>query len=309
MCVNAHCRPLSTPATQHRLGLNGSVAIVGAPSARGQPKKGVELGPNELRSANLENRLAGIGWNVADKGDVVLKDGQNIGNHAQQLAREVHHNASEGSFVLTLGGDHSISIGSGAGALLARPDLGVLWVDAHADINTPKSSNSGNVHGMSVAFLMRLGEVYIPGFEWLRDIPPLLPQNIVYVGCRELDLPERQFLRGNNIKVMTMYEIDKYGIGKVMEMALDHLGDKAIHLSYDIDAIDPLYAPSTGTPVRGGLTWREGHFVAEEAAASGQLVSMDLVEVNPQLAKDINKEETVSLAVGLIASALGATIL
>lgn len=186
----------------------------------------------------------------------------------------------ENCFPLTLGGDHSIGAGSLAGILKIRPNTGVIWVDAHADINTPEMSESGNMHGMPVGLLMNgVGgdPSKIPGFEWLgsEDMKDarLDSSAIVYIGLRDVDTKEREVLREKGIKTFTMFDVDKYGIGGVMEQTLDYLlkddKDRPIHLSYDIDAVDPILAPATGTAVRGGLTYREAHYVAEATARSG----------------------------------------
>lgn len=207
-----------------------------------------------------------------------------VGAATQLLMERTYTAAAAGKFVLSLGGDHSIAIGSLAGVLKARPDTGIIWVDAHCDVNTPITSASGNIHGMVLALLMGLVDPRtMPGFDWLTGHRPLRPEQLVYIGIRDVDPPEAAVLREKGIKAYSMYHVDKYGIGKVMEMALDHIcggGDRRpLHLSYDIDACDPGIAPSTGTAVRGGLTFREAHFIAEDIAATGQLGSMDLVEV------------------------------
>lgn len=243
----------------------------------------------------------------------------------QALHDAVKAAALEGDTVLTVGGDHSVAMGSIAGALAARPTTGVIWVDAHADINLPSESLSGNIHGMPVAFLMKLLDVgSIAGANWLSEVPTLAPQSIVYIGLRDVDAAERALLRQHHIKRFTMREVDKYGIGRVMEMAMDHLlgdGARPIHLSFDIDAVDPSVAPATGTSVQGGLNYREAHYIAEEVAASGMLGSMDMVEVNPLLGatgkapREVSPdptpagEATIKAAVDLIQSAFGKNIL
>jgi len=193
-------------------------------------------------------------------------------------------------------------------------------VDAHADINTPETTESGNIHGMPVGIMMKgLMESHhsLPGFEWLDQevykTCRLNPDSIVYIGLRDVDRGERRILRDLNIKTLTMYDIDHYGIGKVMEMALDHLlrsdRNRPIHLSYDIDAVDPSHAPATGTTVRGGLTYREAHFVAEKVAASGNLASADMVELNPTLSNGMGSRETIELGLGLLTSLMGKSII
>ncbi|KLJ09132.1 arginase [Blastomyces silverae] len=204
----------------------------------------------------------------------------------EKLSQQVYEHARDGKFVLTLGGDHSIAIGTVSGTARAiRERLGreiaVIWVDAHADINCPETSDSGNIHGMPLAFLTGLAK------EERRDI----------------------FGWENGIKAFSMHDVDKHGIGRVVEMALAHIGsDTPIHLSFDVDALDPQWAPSTGTPVRGGLTLREGDFIAECVHETGNLVAMDLVEVNPSL-EIIGANETIRAGCSLVRCALGDTLL
>jgi arginase len=235
-----------------------------------------------------------------------------VGNANHQIYKEVYKAACDSHFCLTLGGDHSIGIGSLSGILHARPDSAVVWVDAHADINTPYTSGSGNAHGMVLSFLMNLANAKdIHGFEWLKQLPPLNPSRLVYIGLRDLDAGEKHILRALNIRTFTMHDVDKYGIGKVMELALDHIIGRVarpVHLSLDIDSIDPMFAPSTGTRVAGGLTYREAYYVCEALAETKCLSSMDMVEVNPKLNQS-GSEQTIQMAVGLISSALGNRIL
>jgi len=314
-----------------------NLSVVGAVSSLGQPHLGVQTGPQILRNAGLQTVAEDLGWNYTDCGDVVFDANAQlpmetpeggvqsvaplvrkppspeaksliIGEKSLALANVIKARAAEDDFVLTLGGDHSIAIGTGAGVIQHNPDVGIIWVDAHCDINTPQSSGSGNIHGMVVAFLMKLVGPNYPGFEWIDGIPKLNPDQIVYVGARDIDQAERVILKEQGIKVLTMNAVDKFGIGKVMEMALDHLGDRELHVSYDIDALDPAFAPSTGTPVRGGLTWREAQFIAEESFATGRLKSMDMVEVNPLLQANEGRR-TADVALDIIGSALGKTIL
>merc|ERR1712154_48801 len=183
----------------------------------------------------------------------------------------------------------------------------------------PETSASGNMHGMPISFLMNhmVDSKTIPGFEWLSSPEyqsvRLHPDSIVYVGLRDVDETERQFIRAMNIKAFTMFDIDKYGIGKVMESAIDHLcqqdANRPLHVSWDIDAIDPLHAPATGTAVRGGLTYREAHFVAEAVASSGNLCSVEMVELNPTLSDGDGSEDTIELGLGIITSLMGKSII
>lgn len=233
----------------------------------------------------------------------------------EALSTQVYDHAKEGRFVLTLGGDHSIAIGTISGTAKAIKerlgrDMAVIWVDAHADINTPETSDSGNIHGMPVAFLTGLAsdEADAP-FGWLKDEHRVSPKKLVYIGLRDVDRGEKKILREHGIKAFSMHDIDRHGIGKVMDMALGWIGsDTPIHLSFDIDALDPRFAPSTGTAVRGGLTLREGDFIAECVHETGSLVALDLVEVNPSL-EEAGAAETVRSGVSIVRCALGDTLL
>lgn len=307
----------------------------------GQPKAGTELAPAAMRAAGLQAALTTLGWRYSDVGDVQLsapasaqsdagassgtmRHGETVGLGNESIHRAAHKSAASGNFVLTLGGDHSVAMGSISGIMRARPDLRVVWVDAHADINTPEVSTSGNVHGMPVSFLCRLFDPSrYPGYQWLSQAPKLELSKIVYIGLRDVDAAERKLIKSLGVRAYTMHEIDRFGIGKVMEMALDHVlkpsgfsdaaptsrGQAPLHLSFDIDAVDPTVAPSTGTAVPGGLNYREAHYVCEACAETGLLGSMDMVEVNPQLVPGQGGIATVTAAVQFIGSALGRTIL
>ncbi|RHY35534.1 hypothetical protein DYB32_000005 [Aphanomyces invadans] len=244
-----------------------------------------------------------------------------VGNGLKQIADAVEKKASEGKFCLVLGGDHTIGTGSLAGLLRVHPDAGIIWVDAHADINTPQTTESGNMHGMPISFLIQglVDPARVPGFEWLVDGPIMKPEQLVYIGLRDVDsgaypdsiklhecrahgtLGERRIIKELGIKAFCMQAVDKYGIGKTMEMALDHLCGKQLrplHMSYDIDAVDPVDAPSTGT--RG---------TSSNANVGKPLVGLDMVEVNPSLAPGKGAAITVDMALLLIGSALGNRIL
>lgn len=311
----------------------------------GQPKGGVDQGPSAIRESGLHGRLIADHWKVEDSGDVDFSQCEALGRAAAQNAagasaapisdsrialnslavghanylvyKQAYPSAQSGKFVLTLGGDHSIAVGSIAAILKARPDSTIIWVDAHADINPPAASSSGNIHGMVLSFLMDLDNTRrsISGFEWLdlEGIPKLHPSRLVYIGLRDLDWAEKQIIRNLNIKAFTMQDVDRLGIADVMQSALDHCTSthrvpRPIHLTFDIDSVDPLYAPSTGTRVSGGLTYREAYFICEMAADTGLLGSMDLVEVNPSINAE-GGDKTISMAVGLCASAMGNKIL
>lgn len=247
----------------------------------------------------------------------------------RELSAQVYAQARVGRLALTLGGDHSIAMGSISGVARAMRErhcgreLAVIWVDAHADINTPEGSGSGNIHGMPVAFLTGLAQPPAENpavFGWLAATPDHLvnPKKLVYIGLRDVDRAEKRIIREHGIKAFSMHDIDRHGIGRVMELAMDYIGpDTPVHLSFDVDALDPLWAPSTGTPVRGGLTLREGDFICECVHESGQLVAMDLVEVNPHIRhEDKNVElaslgaaETVRAGCSLVRCALGELLL
>jgi arginase len=237
-----------------------------------------------------------------------------VGHGCNLLATVVETKIQEGRFPLVLGGDHSVGIGSLAGVLRARPDTGVIWVDAHADLNTPETSGSGNMHGMPLGLLMDHPDggydfSTLPGFDFLVDGPRIKPEQLVYVGLRDVDPMERVWIRKLGIKTFTMTDVDFLGIGQVMNQALEHLKGRPLHLSYDIDSVDPVLAPATGTKVRGGLTYREAHFVSEFVAQSGDLASAEIVEVNPNLSCDDGANETVELGIQLITSFMGKSII
>jgi len=306
-----------------------SVTIQGCPLHFGQPHKGVSKGPFQLRSENrLVDKLQELGWEIKDNGDADFSPIQHlieehtpetgakysryVGQACETLSNKTKQAALEKNLALTLGGDHSSSIGSIAGLLQVYSNLGVVWVDAHADINTPTTSHSKNIHGMSIAFLMNLQKCRDTlGFEWMKVVPNLPPRQVVYVGLRDIDAAEKQFIVELGLKAYDMHDIDKYGIGTVMERAIEHISGRAnlpIHLSFDIDALDPMYAPATGTSVHGGLTYREASYVAEFLSKTRRLVGMDIVEVNPDIS--LNKSHhTAEFARSLVLSALGNTTL
>ncbi|KAI8806186.1 Ureohydrolase [Cladochytrium replicatum] len=299
-----------------------TVGVIGAGFNGGQPHSGVEQGPARLVEFGLIDQLKELGWAVdfdekfptwehlkVDHSDDIgkLKNARYVSKVAQSIKRSVQDVCSKGHLALTLGGDHSIAMGTISGSAAVYPDLGVIWVDAHTDINTPETTESGNLHGCPVAFLMGLAGK-VESFEWLTKC--LDPSRIVYIGLRDVDAPEKRILREQKIKAFSMHDVDRHGIGKIMEMALDYLGrDKPIHLSYDVDAMDPSVAPATGTPVRGGLTFREGHYICEILHESGCLVAVDVVEVNPELGDHHSLIQTVQVGCSLVRSALGETLL
>eukprot|EP00735_Rhodelphis_limneticus_P015445 TRINITY_DN969_c0_g1::TRINITY_DN969_c0_g1_i1::g.16053::m.16053 TRINITY_DN969_c0_g1::TRINITY_DN969_c0_g1_i1::g.16053 ORF type:complete len:425 (-),score=130.98,sp/P05089/ARGI1_HUMAN/42.50/5e-78,Arginase/PF00491.16/7.3e-68 TRINITY_DN969_c0_g1_i1:322-1551(-) len=318
-----------------------TVSMVDAGICHGQPLAGVSLAPQALRNGGLLEQILELGWTINDSGALEFaadefsgskdkellaksKELPNFGvsmiKHAEivgwknRILYEKIRSLPPGDFHITLGGDHCIALGSIAGLLTHRPDMGVLWLDAHADINTPYTSSSGNIHGMPVSFLMKLfPPENVPGFEWMKDAPRLDPKKIVYVGLRDLDEAERRIIYKMGIKAFSMEDIDRIGIGAVMEQAIAYLspyGLHPIHLSYDIDVVDPVVAPSTGTAVVGGLTYREAHYALERVARSECLSSIDLVEVNPDLASTADDSaRTVQMGLRLLLAGLGKRIL
>ncbi|KAI0475719.1 arginase [Xylariaceae sp. FL0804] len=315
------------------------LGVVAVGFSGGQCKPGVDAAPSALIESGLlrqlrdelEYRLHGDDT-VHAYTDLVPADDPPVRNMknpravsavTRRLCDQVHEHARQGRMVLTLGGDHSIAIGTVAGTARAvRERLGrevaLIWVDAHADINTPETSGSGNVHGMPVAFLTGLAgraeedNAAPECFGWLGPEHRINPAKIVYIGLRDVDPGEKRILRDNGIRAFSMHDIDRHGIGRVVEMALAHVGaDTPIHLSFDVDALDPMWAPSTGTPVRGGLTLREGDYICEAVHLTGSLVAVDLVEVNPSLAAetDMGAHETVRAGCSLVRCALGESLL
>ncbi|KAI4931079.1 hypothetical protein J4E86_011646 [Alternaria arbusti] len=310
------------------------LGIVAVGFSGGQPKAGVDAAPMALIENGLIKQLEqDLDFNVTYDNQVhnysslrpasdpevrKMKQPRFVSAVTKQVSDQVYAHAKTGKLVLTLGGDHSIAIGTVSGTAKAvRERLGkeiaVIWVDAHADINTPESSESGNIHGMPVAFLADLvdkkEELTEDVFGWLKEEHRISPKKLVYIGLRDIDKGEKAILKKHNIKAYSMHEIDRHGIGKVMDMALGWIGsDTPIHLSFDVDALDPQWAPSTGTPVRGGLTLREGDFIAECVAETGQLIALDLVEVNPSLDAE-GAGDTVRAGVSIVRCALGDTLL
>ena len=295
------------------------VAVIGAPLDLGAGRRGVDMGPSAIRYAELTRHLADtLGIAVVDHGNVQAPvaeqtaEGDDRARYLSQIldlcdrvAALVAAAAERGAMPLVLGGDHSVALGSLVGMARVRGPGGVVWVDAHGDLNTPETSPSGNVHGMVLAAALGLGGDAFAHDGWL--LPALEPARLALVGVRSLDGGERALLSRLEAKVFTMSEIDRLGIEPCMREALAHAaGAGFLHLSLDMDAVDPDHAPGVGTPVRGGLSYREAHLAMEVVAESGLADSMDVVEVNPILDRE---NETGRLAVELVASALGARIL
>jgi arginase len=293
-----------------------TIHILGVPMDLGQSRRGVDTGPSALRYAHLQARLEALGHTVCDEGNVavpnpeehVVEGADRRVRAVSAVCQTVFDRACDwfdaGDFALFLGGDHSMSIGSIAAAAAAGP-IGLIWVDAHGDFNTPETSPSGNIHGMPVAAL--LGEGPPPLVNVGRPGPKLQSSHIVQVGIRDLDDAERDRLVRSGVHVFTMRHVDELGMAVVARQALDRLRHlPRIHVSLDMDSLDPREAPGVGTPVPGGLTYREAHLLMEILGDSGHVHSLDIVEANPIL-DDRNK--TAELAVELAASLLGERIL
>jgi arginase len=299
-------------------GRKRDVAIIGAALDLGQGRRGVDMGPSAIRYAGLEERLTSLGYVVRDHGNVetavpeatALRDERarflpEIIETCERIAAKVVEEAKAGAIPLVLGGDHSVALGTLGGLASVHGLGGVLWIDAHPDINTPDTSPSGNVHGMPLAAALGLAGAAFESDTW--PLPALDPKRVALVGLRQTDAGERRLLREAGVRVFTMSELDRVGVERAMREALDRIsGPGFVHVSLDMDALDPELAPGVGTPVRGGLTYREAHLALELVAESGLAGSLEVVEVNPILDRE---NTTASTAVELVASALGKTIL
>jgi arginase len=300
-----------------------NIAIIGAPLDLGAGRRGVDMGPSAMRVANINKRVAWLGYEVEDLGNVPVEQPESLPQgprHAkylpqiaamcQRLAAMVEQVAEEGRAPLVLGGDHSIAIGTVAGMVQhfrkKKKRMGLLWIDAHADMNTPQTSPSGNVHGMPLACCIGLGPEELT--KLLGFGPKVPARSVALVGLRDVDILERPHVRESGVRVFTMRDIDERGLRSVMEEAIRIVtaGNAGFHLSLDMDYVDPQYAPGVGTPVRGGATYREAHLAMEMICDSGQMASMEVVEVNPVI-DEVNR--TADLAVELVMSALGKKIL
>ncbi len=293
------------------------VRIIGVPIDLGQTRRGVDMGPSAIRYAQLHERIRAIGHEVEDAGNIFvpmmestrLQDKQlrflpEVMAVAKKTADVVERALREGRFPLVLGGDHSLAVGSIAGVVRVKPKTAIVWFDAHGDFNTKETTPSGNIHGMAFASAMGAGGKDLCVGE---EPVPVSPNHAVLIGARALDPGERENLKRSGISVFTMHEIDKYGMKEVISHALDRTREcDGMHISFDIDVLDPLEAPGVGTACRGGLDYREAHLAMELLAESGRITSMDMVEVNPIL-DEANR--TAELAAELCASALGSRIL
>lgn len=295
------------------------ISIIGMPMDLGQGRRGVDMGPSAIRYAALQQIIRDLGFEIEDLGDVAvpspesldirdqnLKYLHEITQVCEELANRVSNVIERKRFPLVLGGDHSIAIGTVAGAAKHYNNMGLIWYDAHGDLNTGETSPSGNIHGMSLAASLGVGHPLLTrlgGFA-----PKVRPENVVLVGARELDLGEQQLIRDLGIKVFTMHEIDRLGMARVMEETIKIVskGTDGVHLSLDLDGLDPSDCPGVGTPVPGGISYRESHLAMEMLASSGILTSAEFVEVNPILDQS---NLTAKVAVALISSMLGKKIL
>jgi arginase len=292
------------------------VAVIGAGLDLGAGRRGVDMGPSAIRYAGLHERIARLGRECADWGDVVvsLPEATEVGDprarylepikrSCERVAALVEEACNAGFVPLVLGGDHSVAIGTLGGMARAHGAGGALWIDAHGDLNRPETSPSGNVHGMPLAAALGIAGEAFASDAW--PTPSL--ERAALVGVRSLDAEERDLVGSLNVKVFTMSDIDRHGLERAVRESLEFLHDAAfLHVSLDLDAVDPMFAPGVGTPVAGGLSYREAHLALELVAESERLDSLELVEVNPILDRG---NETGALAVDLAASALGARIL
>jgi arginase len=297
---------------------DATVAVIGAALDLGQGRRGVDMGPSAIRYAGLNSRIAELGREVVDWGNVetAVKESVAPGDETARYLAEIKATCvriaelvtralREEAVPLVLGGDHSVALGTLGGLAAARGVGGVLWIDAHGDLNTPATSPSGNVHGMALAAALgHLGEE-LESDAW--TLPAIELSRVALVGVRSLDVAERKLLHERGVRVYTMSDIDRIGVERAIRESLSHVaGPGFVHVSVDMDVFDPDVAPGVGTPVRGGLSYREGHLAMELVAESGLLGSLELVEVNPILDR---ANQTAQLAVEMAASALGARIL
>jgi arginase len=299
------------------------VHLLGVPMDLGSGRRGVDMGPSAIRIAGVADRLTELGHKVVDEGDIVIKNMEElkvgherarylgeIARAAAVIARKIERIMGLGHFPLVLGGDHSIAVGtvSGIAAYAQRQEqrVGLLWIDAHGDINTPETSPSGNIHGMPLAALLGFGAGELTGVAG--PPPKVHPANVALVGIRSLDAGEKKRLKETGVQVHTMSDIDRHGVHRIMQKALARVTDGTdyVHVSFDLDAVDPTVAPGVGTPVKGGLDYREAHLVMEVLADAGVMTSLEMVEVNPILDQG---NASAAFAVELVQSAFGKKIL
>jgi arginase len=294
------------------------ISLLGVPMDLGADRRGVDMGPSAIRYAGLSDKLRALGHDVSDleavkvpepetraAGDPRVKYLEPIVAVTAEIADRVARLVEQGSLPVVLGGDHSIALGSVSGVARARSPIGVIWFDAHADFNSAETTPSGNIHGMILAALAGIGEPRLinaggPG-------PHVDPRRIAIVGARDLDPGERTLLRGAGVRVYTMSDVDRLGMAEVTREAIERVteGGRGLHVSFDMDVVDPRDAPGVGTQIPGGVTYREAHLAMELVSESGRLASLDIVEVNPILDRE---NRTAILAGELVLSALGKRI-
>lgn len=299
--------------------MNREISIIGVPMDLGQTRRGVDMGPSAIRYAGIVERLENLDYKVEDLGDIHIDhSNQSIGTDEtiknidlvasinENIAKKVDEVVLKGSTPLLLGGDHSIAMGSLAGIAKHYKNLGVIWYDAHGDLNTMETSPSGNAHGMPLAASLGLGHSKFT--DILDYSPKIKPENLVIIGARSLDEGEKQLIKEKKIKVYTMHQIDRLGMTKVMEETITYLKNKTdgVHLSLDLDGLDPNDAPGVGTPVLGGISYRESHLAMEMLAESNLITSAEFVEVNPILDEG---NKTATVAVALMGSLFGEVLL
>ncbi|MBM7609188.1 arginase [Lysinibacillus composti] len=296
------------------------ISIIGVPMDLGQTRRGVDMGPSAIRYAGVSERLESLNYVVHDEGDIRveikeraqsdtesnLKNLKAVADGNEKLGQKVDEAIRSNRFPLVLGGDHSIAIGTLAGVSKHYKNLGVIWYDAHGDLNTAETSPSGNIHGMPLAVSLGIGHPTLTNIGGY--CPKVKPENIVIIGARSLDEGERILIKEKGIKVYTMHEVDRLGMTKVMEETISYLKERTdgVHLSLDLDGLDPEAAPGVGTPVAGGLSYRESHLAMEMLSESNIITSAEFVEINPILDE---KNKTADVAVALMSSLLGDTLL
>jgi arginase len=301
----------------------GEVGLLSVSIDLGAGRRGVDMGPSALRIAGVSRAVAALGYRVREMGTVyapgpeesdVGEDGARFLAEITTVCREsyrlLREAMAEGAFPLVLGGDHSLTMGTAAAVADHHRNqgksIGLLWVDAHTDMNRPDITPSGNVHGMSLSVLTGRG---LPELQALAASTPAVdPRHVAVIGAREIDPREREAVRAAGIRVFTMSEVDERGLTACMNEAIERIstGTAGFHVSFDLDSLDPMEAPGVGTPVPGGFTYREGHLICEKVASSGRLLGFELVELNPVLDE---RNHTAQVGVRLIESALGKTIL
>ncbi|WP_175615769.1 arginase [Piscibacillus halophilus] len=296
--------------------MNRKLGIVGAPVTIAQPNMGVDLGPNSMRHAGLIDRLKNLSIKLEDYGDIEvpmdgtykinpktnLKNLEEVTQANESIANSVKDIKKKGEFPLILGGDHSIAIGTIAGLHEYYQNMGVIWYDAHPDLNTGETSPSGNIHGMSLAASIGIGHEKLINLNG--SAPKVKPENVVIIGARSIDEGEKKIIQERGIQVYTMHDIEKHGMNEVIQKAINYLQERTdgVHLSLDVDGIDPAYTPGTGTPVEGGPSYRETRYAMQLLHESSLLTSVEVVEVNPLL-DDQNK--TAEIAVDMLTTLFG----